>query len=133
MSNRNQKGKSRDRLGIDLPSPEMLKAATISPDRLNVPAQTMTIGELRDAFGQGLPILTDEVKKFLSLETEQIACVTSNFHIIYHPIVCMSLAADGLLLNYDIKLTNFNHQHACAPQYVNVPISAHMSRLSGQR
>lgn len=116
-----QKSQKKDRLGID--SGQGSRTAAIAPDRLDVPVQAMTIGELRDAFGQGLPVLTDEVKKFLGLEPDQVACVTSSFHIIYHPLVCMALAADGLLSNYDIKLTNFNYQHACAPKYVNVPTS----------
>ncbi len=109
-------------MGIDSPK-ATARTAAIPPDRLDVPAQAITIGELRDAFGQGLPVLTDEVKRFLDLETEQVAVVTSSFHIIYHPLVCMSLASDGLLSNYDIRLTNFNYQHACAPKYVTVPIS----------
>ena len=112
-----------DRLGIDSSRPETLRMAAISPDRLDAPAQVITIGELQNAFGQGLPILTDEIKKFLELEPEQVACVTSSFHIIYHPLICMSLAKDGLLANYDVRLTNFNYQHACAPKYVTVPIS----------
>ncbi len=126
MSNRktDKMSSKKDRLGIDSPSPRLSgRIASISSDRLNTPAQAITIGELRDAFGQGLPVLTDEVKKFLGLETEQVAIVMSSFHIIYHPLVCMSLATDGLLSNYGIRLTNFNYQHACAPKYVTVPIS----------
>ena len=114
--------RNEDMLGIDAPS-GATKTAAISPERIDAPIQSMTIGELRDAFGQGLPILTDEVKKFLGLETDQVACVTSTMHIIYHPLVCMAMAAEGLLANYQIRLTNFNYQHACAPKYVNVPIS----------
>jgi len=112
--------RKKDRLGIDAPS---RKSAAISPERVGAPIQSMTIGELRDAFGQGLPVLTDEVQKFLELEPDQVACVTSSMHIIYHPLVCMALASEGLLANYDIRLTNYNYQHVCAPKYVNVPIS----------
>jgi cell division protease FtsH len=111
-----------DRLGIDSGRPAP-RTASIAPERLGVPASAITVGELRDAFGQGLPVLTDEVKKFLGVEPDQVACVTSTFHIIYHPIVCMALAAEGLLANYEIRLTNFNYQHTCAPKYVNVPLS----------
>jgi cell division protease FtsH len=111
----------KDRLGIDSgPAP---RRASIALERLGDPAGSITIGELRDAFGQGFPVLTDEVRKFLGVELDQVACVTSNFHIIYHPIVCMALAAEGLLANYEIRLTNFNYQHVCAPKYVNVPLS----------
>ena len=94
--------RNEDMLGIDAPS-GATKTAAISPERIDAPIQSMTIGELRDAFGQGLPILTDEVKKFLGLETDQVACVTSTMHIIYHPLVCMAMAAEGVVFPMPIS------------------------------
>lgn len=111
--------RKEDRLGMD----DMTRTARIEPSRLDAPAYTATIEELRDVMGHGLPLLTDEVCNFLGVQPDELACVSSSFHIIYHPLVCMALAADGLLMNYAMRITNFDYQHKCPPRYVNIPIS----------
>ena len=119
-SRKSRKPRRNDRLGVDAAA---VRLARISPERVGAPARDMTIGEMRDAFGQGLPTIIDAVKEFLGLEPDEIACVNSAFHIIYHPLICMALAAEGLFSNYEIRLTNFDYQHASAPAYITVPIS----------
>ena len=99
------------------------RTATIDPSRLTAPAIEATISELQDIHGQGLGALTDAVCKFLCLPPEDVACVSSNYALIYHPLVCMALSPEGMLGSTKVEIRHFTYNHPCAPKYVNVPVS----------
>lgn len=99
------------------------RKATIDPNRLNMPAVESTIEELRDVHGQGIGALTDAACKFLNLLPEDVACVSSSYALIYHPLVCMALSPAGMMGSMQVEIKHFTYNHPCAPKYVNVPVS----------